>query len=295
MKKLAPTVAVSLVLALAVAGAASSRSQAADRIQVRGTLDAAQEVPRPAGDVARARGTFTGSLTRTASGVTLAWRLTFAGLTGPATAAHVHVAPRGQAGPVAVPLCGPCASGARGSVQVDQSVVTAVQAGRAYVNVHTGRNPAGEIRAQLAIVATMRVVLNARQEVPRPSGNVGQARGLLVATVTKTGPTAVLTWRLTFSRLTGPATAAHIHVGARGKAGRVRVALCGPCRSGVRGRRVVRGPVLTPLQAGRLYVNVHTARNRAGEIRGQLPMAPLTLTSPPSSGGGGGGGGDPYP
>jgi hypothetical protein len=49
-------------------------------------------------------------VTRSGSGATMTWQLTFSGLTGPANAAHIHIAPRGQPGGVAVPLCGPCQS-----------------------------------------------------------------------------------------------------------------------------------------------------------------------------------------
>jgi len=35
--------------------------------------------------------------------------------------------------------------------------------------------------------------------------------------------------------------------------------------------------VLTALEAGRAYVNVHTAKNPAGEIRGQIRAVPLTI------------------
>ena len=59
---------------------------------------------------------------------------------------------RGRAGPVAVALCGPCRSGVRKTVTLQPSVVAALEAGRAYVNVHTARNPAGEIRGQIAAV-----------------------------------------------------------------------------------------------------------------------------------------------
>ena len=51
-------------------------------------------------------------------GPSLAWRLTFSGLSGKAVAAHVHLGRVGVAGPVAVPLCGPCASGAHGALKV---------------------------------------------------------------------------------------------------------------------------------------------------------------------------------
>ena len=59
---------------------------------------------------------------------------------------------RGKAGPVIVPLCAPCRSGASGRATVDESVLNALESGRTYVNVHTRKNPAGEIRGQLAAV-----------------------------------------------------------------------------------------------------------------------------------------------
>jgi hypothetical protein len=34
--------------------------------------------------------------------------------------------------------------------------------------------------------------------------------------------------------------------------------------------------VLNALESGASYVNVHTKKNPAGEIRGQLPAVPLT-------------------
>ena len=82
----------------------------------------------------------------------VAWRLTFSKLTGKAVAAHIHSGVRGKAGPVIVPLCAPCRNGARGRATVDASVLGALEAGRAYVNVHTRKNPAGEIRGQIAAV-----------------------------------------------------------------------------------------------------------------------------------------------
>ena len=297
------SVAVSaLLVALGVAGVAGATSQAT-RIQLTGALNAAQEVPRPTGNLGAARGTFTATATASGTGAVLNWRLTFARLSGPVAAAHIHLAPRGRAGPVAVALCGPCRSGANGRANVDASVRKAIAAGRAYVNVHTAANAAGEIRGQIGVLARVRTALNARQEVPRPQGAVGRARGTFTATVTRSGPTAVVAWRLTFSRLTGPAVAAHVHLGARGKAGRVVIPLCGPCRNGARGQATVRVAVLRALERGTAYVNVHTRRNSAGEIRGQIAALPLTLTGSGGTGGGGGGGGtdppepppDPYP
>ena len=81
----------------------------------------------------------------------LKWKLTFAKLTGPATAAHIHMAAKGKAGDVVVPLCGPCTSGATGTATVTASEITAFKKHLFYVNVHTAKNPNGEIRGQLAV------------------------------------------------------------------------------------------------------------------------------------------------
>jgi CHRD domain-containing protein len=278
VKRLSVRVAAgALGVALVAAGAAGARSIAATT-QLRVALTAAEEVPAPAGDVSNARGAFTATLRRSSTGAMLEWNLTFSGLTGAAVAAHIHTGARGEAGPVTVPLCGPCESGATGTANIDATVLNAIQSGQAYVNVHTPTNRAGEIRAQLATVASTTAALNFRQEVPRPRGRVGFARGAFALTATKSGGSAVLNWRLTFGRLTGRALAAHIHVGARGQAGRVAVPLCGPCRSGARGEATVSGATLAALEAGRAYVNVHTRRNPAGEIRGQIAALPLTIT-----------------
>jgi hypothetical protein len=120
--------------------------------------------------------------------------------------------------------------------------------------------------------------MRAAQERPKPKGKVRRARGAFTLTITKQGSSGVLVWRLTFSRLTGRAVAAHIHSGARGKSGPVIVPLCAPCRSGASGRATVDASVLSTLEAGRGYVNVHTLKNPAGEIRGQLGAAALAIS-----------------
>lgn len=271
-------VLVALGLALGLAGGANSAGQAS-AIKVATILNAAQEVPTPTGDLTSARGTFTADVNATATGATVEWELTFSGLTGAAVAAHIHTAPRGTAGPVSVPLCGPCQSPASGTANVSASVLEALQTGGTYVNVHTATNGPGEIRGQVAVTATVSTALNARQEVPKPKGSANRARGTFTATVTKaTGTTGTMAWRLTFSRLTGRAVAAHIHIGAVGRSGPVAVPLCGPCRSGVRRTATLRSSVLAALEAGRAYVNIHTPRNPAGEIRGQIRAVPLSIS-----------------
>jgi hypothetical protein len=262
---------------LLVAGAAGARSQAT-RVQISAKLVAANETPTPKGDVASATGTFTGTLTKSDTGAVLTWQLTFGSLTTDAIAAHIHIAARGVAGPVVVPLCTPCTSGVTGTSNINATVLEAIQSDRAYVNVHTKTNPAGEIRDQVSPVATLKTTLRAAQERPKPKGKVGRAKGGFTVSITRRGSSAVISWRLTFSRLTGKAIAAHIHTGARGKAGAVIVPLCAPCRSGARGQVTVNASVLTALESGRTYVNVHTPKNPAGEIRGQLGAAALNVS-----------------
>ena len=268
--------ALALAVALAVVGGATARSQSDDTLRVAAAMTAANETPTPKGDVSGARGTFTATLTKSGTGGQLSWRLEFSNLTGNAVAAHIHVAARGASGPVRVPLCAPCTSGVTGTATITADVMDAILNDRAYVNVHTPTNPAGEIRDQISVVAGIKTTLTAAQERPKPKGKLARARGTFTATVSRSGSSGVITWKLTFSKLSGKAAAAHIHAGARGKAGPVIVPLCAPCRSGAHGRTTVNESVLNALESGRTYVNVHTKKNAAGEIRGQIAAVPLS-------------------
>jgi len=66
-------------------------------------------------------------------------------------------------------------------------------------------------------------------------------------------------------------TMAHIHRGAKGTNGPVIVPLDknGDTYSVPAGRKLTPQQI-EDLKAGRLYVNVHTTRNKGGEVRGQL-------------------------
>jgi hypothetical protein len=125
--------------------------------------------------------------------------------------------------------------------------------------------------AALAFGARMNTIsvqakLNAKQEVPAQVVKNKRAKGLFTGKLVG----KKLTWKLTFSGLTGRATQAHIHMGAMGKAGNVVIALCAPCRSGVHGKATLTAALKKALAHHKLYVNVHTSKNPNGEIRGQL-------------------------
>jgi hypothetical protein len=113
--------------------------------------------------------------------------------------------------------------------------------------------------------------LNVKQEVPKQVVKVPNATGSFSGTYVRHGKTATLKWKLTYSRLSGKATGAHIHLGRTGVAGNVLVALCAAnCHSGITGTASITSKVADQIEAGKTYVNVHTAKNPNGEIRGQV-------------------------
>lgn len=80
----------------------------------------------------------------------LSWKVTYSGLSGPATAAHFHGP--GEAGKnagVAVPIPNIASSPAEGSATLTDAQAADLLAGKYYVNIHTAANPAGEIRGQV--------------------------------------------------------------------------------------------------------------------------------------------------
>lgn len=146
--------------------------------------------------------------------------------------------------------------------------------------IWTGLSGAGEDTERAATLG-LTARLNVAQEVPRPRARVG-AGGVFAAGLVRSGAGGRLSWRLTFARLSGAATASHVHLGKRGKPGGVAVGLCGPCRSGARGTARLDAKTVRALLSGSAYVNVHTARNAAGEIRGQISTTAAPPPPPPS-------------
>jgi hypothetical protein len=111
--------------------------------------------------------------------------------------------------------------------------------------------------------------LNAGQEIPKQVVRNAVGHGTFTGTLVGTK----LTWKLTWAKLSGAAGAAHIHLGAVGKAGNVIVPLCTPCGAvtgSKSGTATISASLLKTIQKHGTYVNVHTAKNPNGEIRGQL-------------------------
>ncbi|MCP3445611.1 CHRD domain-containing protein [Bradyrhizobium sp. CCGUVB14] len=129
-----------LALGAAVAFAGSASAE-----KLKATLDGKSEVPANA-----SAGTGTADIDYDAATKKLSWKVTYSGLSGPATAAHFHgPAEAGKNAGVMVPIPGIATSPAEGSATLTDAQASDLQAGKLYVNIHTAANPGGEIRGQV--------------------------------------------------------------------------------------------------------------------------------------------------
>jgi hypothetical protein len=117
-----------------------------------------------------------------------------------------------------------------------------------------------------AFADKMKATLDGASEVPAVT-----TAGKGTADIDYDAATKKLSWKLTYTGLSGPATAAHFHgpAGATDKAG-VAVAIPNAGTSPVEGSATLTDAQAADLTAGKYYVNVHTAANPGGEIRGQV-------------------------
>ena len=112
---------------------------------------------------------------------------------------------------------------------------------------------------------TFRATLSAAAEVP---ANASTATGTMEASFDKAS--SVLKWRVSYSGLTGPATAGHIHGPALPGANAGVVVPFPSIASPAVGAATLTPAQVADLMAGKWYVNIHSAQNPGGEIRGQV-------------------------
>lgn len=112
--------------------------------------------------------------------------------------------------------------------------------------------------------------LSAAQEVP-PTNS--PASGTLAANLDR--QTRLLTWTVTYSPMSGPVTAGHFHgPAAMGQNAGVALPFSGSLNSPISGSATLTEAQVADLVGGRWYVNLHTAANPGGEIRGQVALNP---------------------
>ena len=120
----------------------------------------------------------------------------------------------------------------------------------------------------LARAATVHLqgTLSAATEVPpKASGGSGKVDATLDT------DTHLLTYTIDYTGLTGPATMAHFHGPAKpGANAGVVLPLSSPLDSPIKGTATLTEAQQKQLLDGLMYVNVHTAANPGGEVRGQV-------------------------
>lgn len=100
------------------------------------------------------------------------------------------------------------------------------------------------------------------------AGIVSSGKG--TGTFTYDPATHVLTYNVTYQGLSGAAAAAHIHGPAGPGENGPPVVPFANAASPITGTATLTDAQAADLAAGKWYVNVHTAANRGGEIRGQI-------------------------
>lgn len=110
--------------------------------------------------------------------------------------------------------------------------------------------------------------LRGANEVP---ANASAATGSVDAVLNK--DTNLFRWKVNFSGLSGPATAAHFHgPAAVGANAGVVLPWTGPITSPLDGSATLTPAQASDLIAGRWYANIHTAAHPGGEVRGQMTV-----------------------
>ena len=232
-----------------------------------------------------------GGATAVLNGTTLTVTGSFAGLESdydPSVGSHIHGGAADENGAVVLALTptldadnrGGTWEAANNTFTVRSTFADSLQAGLAYVNVHTVDQQGGEIRGQLGTETQMLpFALRGANEVPAVP-TTGSGSGMVTIDgdmVTVTG--SFMDLESDYNASVG----SHIHGGAADENGAVVLALTPTLDADNRGGTweaanntfTVRSTFADSLRAGLAYVNVHTVDRPSGEIRGQIGTPPL--------------------
>ncbi len=192
------------------------------------------------------------------------------------TAGHFHAGAAGASGGVLVAFTdGGLPNFYQGSATVPDGMAASLINSGVYANLHTAANPSGEIRGQMIpeLHKVYAFDMCDAQEVPSSgTGAIG------TAVVTHDWLNTELRYTYIVHGMSGAPTAAHIHTGAIGSNGGVLTALDEPDPLGS-GQFSIDGVFASALAGGNTYVNVHTAANPDGEVRGQVRLGSLCNVS----------------
>lgn len=231
-------------------------------------MNGAAERPNPVDTAAVGFGSLT------VSGNTLLMNVAFSGLSANAAAAHIHgIATTSESAGVLIPLQVPAATAGRITGTYDLSGLTeeqhhALVHGETYLNIHTANHPSGEVRGQVAPILWV-AGLSGDAERPNPVNTTASGYGDFWLVGNE------FTYDVDYADLTSNATAAHLHGPADYEtAAGVLQPLVPEGALGTSGafsgRLTLTLEQLAAVVDEHTYVNVHTATNPGGEVRGQV-------------------------
>jgi CHRD domain len=254
-------------------------------IEFRATINAAQAVSPTSTSTA------TGSaiLLYDVPSNTFDLTVSITGFNNPLVDAHIHEAAAGAVGTPIVHF--PLASftntgGTLTGTLYDQAYsgdrIKLLQSG-AYLNFHTGQFPNGEVRGQL-IARPKRLVSNftiAQEQAAFPAVNLAGLNDFGAAVMMYDPATHSVSLRLSIYNFNNTFSNSHIHEGAPGVSGPVRLALGNNANAGnyTTANGHISGVVNLPMGAavdplvllrGQLYLNFHSTAFPNGELRGQI-------------------------
>ncbi|WP_353484180.1 CHRD domain-containing protein [Haliscomenobacter sp.] len=232
-----------------------------------------------------------GAVTATLIGDTLRVSGSFSGLTDSLATnvsggAHLHLGYAGQNGGIQIGLVfTPGANPFSGSFdpqknkfKLTANQLTALNNRQLYANIHSKKFPSGEIRGQLLKKSDVYYGANLFGSYENPVV-MTQASGAIA--VELSGTQMIVTG--SFNRLEGDFAAdvsggAHIHLGYAGQNGAIQIPLKATANADLKGgvfeaannTITLTADQITALNSRRWYANVHSAKARSGEIRGQI-------------------------
>ena len=197
------------------------------------------------------------------------WLITLGNVLLPVSAAHIHLGAPGVAGPVRIDFSGQLS----GSVIDPDVAALLADPTNFYVNVHNSIYPGGAVRGQLAAPTLIAFTANlsGAQEV-----GPGDPDGIGLALFNFDSAASRVDWLIAVQNVDLPPTGAHIHSGASGVNGPVRINFSGQLSGSV-----VDSDVAAVLaDPTNFYVNVHNSTFPGGAVRGQLVEPSAVVPEP---------------
>ena len=255
------------MLLVGILGTSGIYAQHSNKLQFAARMNGAQSVPAV---TTNAVGVTTIMLNETMDSICVS--VSVNGLSGAITGIHIHEAAMGANGGVVTDL----GSGINGNLvtlklPLTSAMLDKMMMGMYYVNVHTAANPGGEIRGQISMEAD--ILYRAWCDTMQQNHSVTGANPTGLATFHLSKNEQKMWVKFVGTGFSATPTGAHLHYGGMGMSGGVAIDLT----SMISGNTIMGSfdptsvvGFLDSLKMGKIYLNVHTAANMNGEVRGQL-------------------------